>query len=99
MSSVCANLVGARAESAEGDSSSFAGHFWTVAASLVGSLLPTWGAPARPFQTTAHDPLLGPVRLNGFLDALPGADTLVLIVHGLGGHAGSPYCAAGARAA
>jgi predicted alpha/beta-fold hydrolase len=46
-----------------------------------------------------QDPLIGPVRLSGLFDDVPGADTLVLIVHGLGGSAASAYCAAGSRAA
>src|SRR5262249_52678239 len=75
------------------------GHFWTVAGSLAGSLLPAGADPARPFRATAHDPVAGPVRLSGLLDAVPGAETLVLIIHGLGGSALAPYCAAGARAA
>ena len=45
------------------------------------------------------DPVMGHVRLTGLLSEVTGADTIVLIVHGLSGNAASPYCASAARAA
>lgn len=46
-----------------------------------------------------RDPVMGHVRLTGLLSEVAGADTIVLIVHGLSGNAASPYCASAARAA
>jgi uncharacterized protein len=42
---------------------------------------------------------MGPVRLTGLLSEVTGAETIVLIVHGLSGNAMSPYCASAAQAA
>ncbi|MCA9687932.1 MAG: alpha/beta fold hydrolase, partial [Myxococcales bacterium] len=38
------------------------------------------------------DPDVGPVRLTGELRDLPGADSVVVLVHGLGGSPDSAYC-------
>jgi len=45
------------------------------------------------------DPVMGHVRLTGLLSVVAGADTIVVIVHGLSGNASSRYCASAARAA
>jgi hypothetical protein len=42
---------------------------------------------------------MGQVQLSGLLREVPGADTVVLIVHGLSGNAEDNYCLAAARAA
>ncbi len=68
------------------------GHVWTV----LPHLRHRWrhgDAPAdRPWSTTVVDPRLGPVRLTGALREKPGADTVALVVHGLGGNADAGYC-------
>jgi predicted alpha/beta-fold hydrolase len=76
-----------------------AGHFWTIAPTLFGSLLFRNGPAARPFRAAVQDPLKGAVRLSGLLLDVPESDTLVLIVHGLAGNAGSAYCGTAAAAA
>jgi predicted alpha/beta-fold hydrolase len=76
-----------------------AGHFWTVTPALLSFLQPTTKPRAQRFWTVLKDPTLGPVRLTGLLSEVEGADTIVLIVHGLSGNAMSPYCASAAQAA
>jgi uncharacterized protein len=58
--------------------------------------------PAAPWQTAVADPVVGPVRLSGWLQAAPdagGGDDIVVLVHGLGGAAQSHYMIRGAHAA
>lgn len=74
------------------------GHLWTVVPTLRHLVLPR-RAPAEPWQTTLHDPRVGPVRLTGHLLAPAGADDLVVIVHGCGGTPESHYCHTAAHAA
>ena len=76
-----------------------AGHLWTVVGSLVNSVRPLAGPPARDFYTMVEDPIIGKVRLTGLFSEQVESDTLVLIVHGLAGNARSSYCALAARAA
>jgi predicted alpha/beta-fold hydrolase len=76
-----------------------AGHLWTVAPALLAWLRPPAGSKSRAFETAVADPAWGPVRLTGLLSEVEGADTIVLIVHGLSGNALSPYCASAAQAA
>ncbi len=75
------------------------GHLWTVVPALFSFLQPPVTAREQVFQTVVIDPTLGSVRLTGLLSEVEGADTLVLIVHGLSGNAWSPYCASAAQAA
>ncbi|MFL6275464.1 MAG: alpha/beta fold hydrolase [Blastocatellia bacterium] len=76
-----------------------AGHLWTIAPALLSLLHPPVSSKARGFQTHVADPAMGSVRLTGLLSEVEGADTIVLIVHGLSGNALSPYCASAAQAA
>jgi uncharacterized protein len=55
--------------------------------------------PARAFQARAPDPMLGSVAITGQLHAPPGAERLLLCVHGLGGSSQSVYLVAALRAA
>ena len=52
----------------------------------------------EPWDATVHDAKYGDVRLSGWLRARPGSDTLVVLVHGLGGSATSRYVLRAARA-
>ena len=71
-------------------------HFWTVAPRLR----PLVVAPEpSEWSTVVDDPQVGPVTLSGLLREEPGADSLLLFVHGIGGSAQSRYCLAVARAA
>lgn len=90
---------GRNAPTARGRLDTLAGHLWTVVPALLSMLQPPAEPQARRFQTVLEDPALGQVRLTGLLSEVPGAETIVLIVHGLSGNATSPYCAMAARAA
>jgi predicted alpha/beta-fold hydrolase len=55
--------------------------------------------PVRRWTTTVDDPLVGAVTLNGLLREHPGSDTIVVVIHGLGGAPDSHYCVPAATAA
>jgi len=74
------------------------GHFWTVLPAIAGALLPSLLPDAQPFEATIEDPIAGRVRLTGLHMNQPQSDTLVVLIHGLGGDATSPYIRAAARA-
>lgn len=67
------------------------GHLWTVSGHLQRTLRPPVAPSSRPWTTTLEDPILGEVRLSGLLSMPRGSQTLVVVVHGLGGSAESPY--------
>lgn len=71
----------------------FAGHVHTVAPVVRHALVPQGHGGelrAAPWSTEIVDPVRGRVRLTGKLhDA--GGETLVVVVHGLGGHVDSHY--------
>lgn len=69
-----------------------AGHWWTVKPELGERVRPMVAPTAAAWETTLDDPWLGPVRLRGRLREHPGATTLLLVVHGLGGTPDSVYC-------
>jgi len=75
------------------------GHFWTLFVRTRDAFLPPQGPEGRPWCTVLEDPKVGPVRLTGILDEPPGARTLLVLLHGLGGNATSPYLARAATAA
>jgi predicted alpha/beta-fold hydrolase len=68
-----------------------AGHAWTIAPTLRHQVFPRRAPSAKPWSMTIDDPTLGDVEIRGLYRQSPGSDTLVVIVHGLGGHAESPY--------
>src|SRR5687768_450621 len=76
-----------------------AGHFWTLAPFLRNLASPRAATPSIAWQCSVNDPLFGPLRLTGKLSTPEGATRLLLIVHGLGGHADSHYMAAATHAA
>jgi uncharacterized protein len=78
--------------------SELAGHLWTVVPGIrwtKRSLAP----PSSPWSVTLHDARMGPISLSGRMRHERGADTLVVVVHGLGGDPSSPYCERAAAAA
>jgi len=75
------------------------GHAWTIAPTLRHRVKPFQGPEAVPWSTTLHDPVMGEIQLTGLFQDQPESDTLVLVLHGLGGTATSAYCFNGARAA
>jgi len=75
---------------------SIAGHYWTVAPRF--QPLPP-APPSRPWETTVHDPEIGPVRLTGRFTEHPGARSAVVLLHGISGNADSRYARLGAASA
>jgi uncharacterized protein len=73
------------------------GHFWTIGADLAARVRPQPAPVDTPWTLEVREPKYGHVRLGGRLrrDA---ADTLVVVVHGLGGNRDSPYMHRAARA-
>ena len=76
------------------------GHAWTLGPTIRDVISPPpVPSRAQPFQTSFYDAWAGEVRLTGsFLDA-PDSDNLLVILHGLGGSACSPYVVNAAAAA
>ncbi|MGB5812059.1 MAG: alpha/beta fold hydrolase [Polyangiales bacterium] len=74
------------------------GHFWTLAPFLRDSLSPPRAPASTEWKTTCADPALGDVTLTGELSQSGESDTLVIVVHGLGGSATSYYAMRAARA-
>jgi predicted alpha/beta-fold hydrolase len=75
------------------------GHLWTIAPRLRHAVRPDPGPESRPWETVVDDPRIGPVRLTGRLREVPGAEEMVVLVHGLGGCTESHYMPRGAFAA
>ena len=75
------------------------GHLWTIGPRLRHAVRPIPCPEPRPWETTVDDPHAGPVRLSGLLREVPGAEALVVLVHGLGGSVESHYMPRGAAAA
>ncbi|MCA9654919.1 MAG: alpha/beta fold hydrolase [Myxococcales bacterium] len=76
-----------------------AGHVWTVLPQLRHRVRPLPVPSTDPWSTDVVDPRIGSVRLGGLRSDAPGASTLLLVVHGLGGDPSSPYCRRAAAAA
>jgi predicted alpha/beta-fold hydrolase len=81
--------------------SEWAGHAWTIGPALWGPMrVRAAGATGeRHWSTRVADPTLGSVTLTCWWQPQSEHDALVLIVHGLGGDASSPYVHDAARAA
>ncbi|HET6610647.1 MAG TPA: alpha/beta fold hydrolase [Kofleriaceae bacterium] len=73
------------------------GHMWTLGTHLRDRILVPPAPPSLPWRGSVEDAKLGRVSLSGYLSLVPGAKTLVVIVHGLGGSAESGYCRRAAR--
>ncbi len=72
------------------------GHYWTLAPHLRDRVHPVSAPADVPWSCVVPDERMGEVRLGGRLHR--GDDTCVLLVHGLGGSADSPYVRRAARA-
>ena len=78
---------------------SLSGHLWTILPAVQSGLLSSYRFPdAQPFATVVHDPVAGDVQLNGLYVDQSESDTLVVVIHGLGGDAASSYVQDAARA-
>lgn len=74
------------------------GHLWTIGPRLRHAVRPVVCPVTLPWETTLDDPQAGPVLLSGRLREVPGAEELVVLVHGLGGSTESHYMPGGAAA-
>ncbi|MBW1762241.1 MAG: alpha/beta fold hydrolase [Deltaproteobacteria bacterium] len=70
---------------------SWRGHFWTLGPFLRHNLLPPRVPDWQRWETSLEDQLVGTLNLSGRLTAEGASDTIVVIVHGLGGSATSYY--------
>lgn len=77
---------------------SFLGHFWTLAPHVVHLVAPERAPRDEPWSTYVDDPSFGPVRLTGRLRVRAHGDSIVVLIHGLGGSAESRYVLRAARA-
>jgi predicted alpha/beta-fold hydrolase len=78
------------------------GIVWTVGPAAVARFFPPATSRHEPFEAAVDDALAGRVAIRGALHAPPGADHLIVGLHGLGGSIESSYLrrlAAGATAA
>lgn len=75
------------------------GHYWTIRSHLQALYARTAPATALPWRGAVSDPVLGSVPLSGLWQPVPGARRALIVVHGLGGQAESPYLDAVTRAA
>ena len=78
---------------------SWKGHFWTLGPFLRHSLFPPRVPEWRHWETSLDDPFVGVLNLSGRLTQEGPSDTIVVIVHGLGGSATSYYARRAALAA
>lgn len=67
------------------------GHVWTLVPHLRHTLAPLRAPDGEPWSADIDDPAVGRVRIGGTLRHEPGAKTLAVLVHGLGGSAHSAY--------
>ena len=78
---------------------SWKGHFWTLGPFLRHSLLPPRVPSWQDWETSLDDGVVGTLRLSGRLTQGGSSDTIMVIVHGLGGSATSYYARRAALAA
>src|SRR6478736_8422887 len=76
---------------------SIAGHFWTAAPQLLDFVRRSPQA-GRPLLLPIEDPGVGRITLRAVHHQIESADSVVIIVHGIGGTADSGYCQAAASA-
>ncbi len=70
---------------------SWRGHFWTLGPFLHHNLLPPGVPDWQPWETSLEDSVAGTVCLRGRLSQQADSDSIVVIVHGLGGSVMSYY--------
>ncbi|MBW2525534.1 MAG: hypothetical protein JRI23_15225 [Deltaproteobacteria bacterium] len=75
------------------------GHLWTVVPTFKSLARPPTEPPSVPWTTTVDDPTWGAVKLTGKWSELQQSDTVLVVVHGLGGDADSAYVVHAAAAA
>ncbi|MBW2453520.1 MAG: alpha/beta fold hydrolase [Deltaproteobacteria bacterium] len=77
------------------------GHAWTFAPWIEAGMRPLPVPPSKPWSTTVQDEVAGPIQLTGALHqtAEAASDTVVVVVHGMGGDIDSHYVQRAAIAA
>lgn len=75
------------------------GHVRTIGQLLADLHRPPQAPPSESWLGALQDPVAGAVAVTGRLTRVGRATTLVILVHGLGGSADSPYLVRAARAA
>jgi uncharacterized protein len=75
------------------------GHARTIWTHVRDTAVPPPAPPGVPWRARVSDRRLGEVTLRGALCPHPGADTVAVLVHGLGGTIDSGYCRRAATAA
>ena len=75
------------------------GHLLTVGHLLRNLLRPPQPPPAERWHGELEDPIGGRTEVSGWLTRTGGGTDLVILVHGLGGNAHSPYLVRAARVA
>lgn len=66
------------------------GHLWTIVPHVRDMIIPP-KPHGVPWRTKLEDSSVGTIQLTGILSEVPGADRLVIIVHGMGGNARKGY--------
>jgi len=66
-------------------------HYWTLFPHLSGRFIKEPSGPRRDWTTGFKDPVMGESFASGVLHETPGAETLVVIIHGLGSGPGVSY--------
>lgn len=82
-----------------GFETSLKGHFWTLGPFLRHNLLPPKVPRWEHWETTLEDGVVGTLQISGRLTKSEASDTIVVIIHGLGGSATSYYARKAALAA
>jgi predicted alpha/beta-fold hydrolase len=82
-----------------GNSANLKGHFWTLGPFLRHSLLPPRVPSWQHWETSLEDEVVGPLQISGRLTQGGASNTIVVIIHGLGGSATSYYARRAALAA
>ncbi|MBC8073371.1 MAG: alpha/beta fold hydrolase [Deltaproteobacteria bacterium] len=75
------------------------GHVWTIAPDLLDRVWPARAPADMPWSIDVADARFGVVRIGGRIRVVEGSDTLLVVVHGLGGSSESPYVRRAAIAA
>lgn len=78
---------------------SWKGHFWTLGPFLRHNLLPPRVPTWERWETSLQDGVVGTLQLSGRLARSGSSDTIIVIIHGLGGSATSYYAKKAAAAA
>lgn len=72
------------------------GHYWTLGGYLQRRLSAAAAPPSSLSELVVEDERFGPIRLTGQLSEPAGADSLLLVIHGVGGCSDSLYAVAAA---